>query len=197
MYFNSQPAHSQQSIFLHDFTLCKPSMSPFTPILLKDRWEQRWQRGRPERGPETCARSPALMRMCPRTRPLTPPLCASNSFISINEGLNGWPSGPSKPHHFIISKLIPSGSLPRPGTRVRVRNQTQSYSGAQLSNLIQPEIGESQQRWGRREGKGEDVVAAKKRNKFHIHYTQQSSIHTTYYLFHTEAQLSGVQITED
>lgn len=78
--------------------------------------------------------------------PHTPPLCASNSFISINEGLNRWPSGPSKPHHFIISKLIPSGSLPRPGTRVRVRNQTQSYSGAQLSNLIQPEIGESQQR---------------------------------------------------
>ena len=46
-----------------------------------------------------------------------------------------------------------------------------SYSRAQLSNLIQPEIGESQQRWGRREGKGEDIVADKKRNKFHINYT--------------------------
>lgn len=136
-------------------------MSPFTPILCSQRplgtaveRQARTWAGNP-------ARSPALMRMCPRICPHTPALCLQ-FFISINEGLNRWPSGPSKPHHFIISKLIPSGSLPRPGTSVRVRNQTQSYSGAQLSNLIQPEIGESQQRWGRREGREKTLLLLKK-----------------------------------
>jgi len=78
MYFNSQPAHSQQSIFLY-----KPSISPFIPILLKDGWEQKvaerqarkWAGNlRPESSPDVHASS----NQAPHTL-----LCASDSFISI------------------------------------------------------------------------------------------------------------------
>lgn len=71
--------------------------------------------------------------------------------------------GPSKPHHFIISKLIPSGSLPRPGTRVRVQEPDPELFWSSALQSHPARNGKPTKMGEGREGKGEDVVAAKKK----------------------------------